>query len=276
MFELYPCSYGGNDMISRWSGMFMKICLLLICLVAFTGCNEKKAEKKKELLVYCGITMIKPMAEIAGIIEKEYDCRILITKGGSGNLLKSIKANKVGDLYLPGSGSYIQSALEQGIVTDTAHVGFNKAAMMVKKGNPKGIPGSLDSLADSRYFVVIGNPESGSIGRETKRILDKKGIFSKVAANVQMMTTDSKDLARSLRDDEADLVINWYATATWPENKDSVSVLPISSEYAGKKKLIIGLLRFSSYPEIAEALMKYAAGDEGRAVFNKYGLYDVK
>lgn len=252
---------------------------VLVLLLGFglSGCNaDKKVEQKKELLVYCGITMIKPMADIAKVIEQKHDCKILITKGGSGNLLKSIKANKIGDLYLPGSDAYIQTTLEQGLVTDTVHVGYNKAAMMVKKGNPKDIPASLDSLADKRFLVAIGNPESGSIGRETKKILDKKSIFSKVAANVQMMTTDSKDLIRLLKGEEADLVVNWYATSTWPENKDSVTVLPISDEYAAKKKLILALLRFSRYPEIAKSFMEYAASDEGRAVFNKYGLYDVR
>ena len=250
--------------------------LLMLGLIVMTGCQQQKVERKKELLIYCGITMIKPMAEIAGIIEQQYDCKVLITKGGSGNLLKSIKANQIGDLYLPGSDSYIQACLEQGLVTDTVHVGFNKAAMMVQKGNPKNIPDNLDSMADNNYYVVIGNPESGSIGRETEKILTKKGIFNQVAENVQMMTTDSKDLARVLKDKEADIVINWYATSTWPENRESLSVLPISEKYAGKKKLIIGLLRFSRYPEISKAFMEYAASAEGRAIFNKYGLYDVK
>ena len=256
-------------------GILIKLVILLFVLGLF-GCAAEKVEQKKELLVYCGITMIKPMAEIAEIIERDYDCKILITKGGSGNLLKSIKANKIGDLYLPGSDAYIQTTLEQGLVTDTVHVGYNKAAMMVRTGNPKNIPASLDSLADKRFLVAIGNPESGSIGRETKKILDKKSIFSKVIANVQMMTTDSKDLSRLLKDEEVDLVVNWYATATWPENIDTITVLPISEEYAGKKKLIIGLLRFSSYPEIAKAFMNYAASDKGKAIFNKYGLYDVR
>ncbi|WP_319759042.1 molybdate ABC transporter substrate-binding protein [Maridesulfovibrio sp.] len=256
--------------------MAVKLCLVLAVLLVLPGCSEKKPEQKKELLVYCGITMIKPMTEIAKVIEREYGCKVLITKGGSGNLLRSIKSNMLGDLYLPGSSSYIQTCFEEGLVTDTAHVGFNKAAMMVKKGNPKGIPDSLDSLTDSNLLVAIGNPESGSIGRETKKILDRKGIFSKVASNVDKVTTDSKDLIRLLKDDEADLVINWYATSTWPENRDSVTVLSIPEEYAGKKKLVLGLLRFSRYPDIAKSLMKYASGEEGRAIFNKYGLYDVK
>ena len=102
--------------------MAVKLCLVLAVLLVLPGCSEKKPEQKKELLVYCGITMIKPMTEIAKVIERKYGCKVLITKGGSGNLLRSIKSNMLGDLYLPGSSSYIQTCFDEGFVTDTAHV----------------------------------------------------------------------------------------------------------------------------------------------------------
>ncbi len=244
--------------------------LLLVC------CTEDTVAQKKELLIYCGITMIDPMSEIAAIIEKKYSCKIYITKGGSGNLMKSIQANKIGDLYLPGSESYIKAGLREGIVKDTVHVGYNKAAMMTRRGNPRNIPDTLDSMANPDYYVVIGSPESGSIGRETKKILEMKGIYDQVEQNAKMLTTDSKDLARVLRNNEADLVINWYAAATWKENRDAITVLPIDEKYARKQKLVLGLLSFSKYPEIAIAFMQYASGDKGRKIFNEYGLYDVQ
>lgn len=249
---------------------------MLAVVLLVSGCTEEQTEPKKELLVYCGITMIKPMTEIARIIEEKYDCKIQITKGGSGNLLKSIRANLLGDLFLPGADSYITTCIEEGLVTRSVHVGYNKAAMMTAKGNPKGIPAELGSLASPDYYVVIGNPESGSIGRETKKILSRRGIYEEVIENAKLLTTDSKDLIRVIKDNEADLVVNWYATSTWEENSESVSVLPIDGNYASRKKLVIGLLRFTRYPEIAGAFMDYAASSEGRAIFNRYGLYDVE
>ncbi|WP_320169435.1 substrate-binding domain-containing protein [Maridesulfovibrio sp.] len=250
--------------------------LAAVLLTVLVSCAGNEPAHKRELLIYCGITMIKPMTEIAKIIEEEYNCKIHITKGGSGNLLKSLKANQLGDLYLPGSDSYIKTCIQEGLVTEAVHVGFNKAAMMTREGNPKNIPAALESLADPRYYVVIGDPDSGSIGRETKKILVKRGLFEQVVGNAKQLTTDSKDLIRVLKDKEADLVINWYATSTWPENRDSVSVLPIDDRYAQKKKLMLGLLRFSKHPDIAKAFMKYATLEKGREIFNKYGLYDVK
>lgn len=254
------------------------MCVLLTTISLFTvGCERTNTEeKKKKLLIYCGITMIKPMSDIAKIIEEQENCKITITKGGSGNLLKSIKINKVGDLYLPGSDSYIKTCLKEGLVTETVHVGYNKAAMMVQKGNPKGITADLSNLASKEYYIAICYPQSGSIGRETKKILDKSGIFEEVQNNARNMTTDSKDLSLMLKNEEADLVINWYAISTWPENEPYIDVLPIEEEYAVKKKLIIGLLSTTAYPEIARKFMAYAASEKGQELFNKYGLYDVK
>lgn len=261
-----------------WGKSFIGTALLLSCVLLFGGCNGSNEEvvRKKELLIYCGITMIRPMSEIARVIEKQEDCKIIITKGGSGNLLKSIKTNNVGDLYLPGSDSYIKTCLKEGLVSETAFVGYNKAAIMVQKGNPKGISADLNNLADKNYYVVIGNPNSGSIGKETKKILVRKGIFEKVINNARHLTTDSKDLVAVLKNKEADLVINWYATATWPENEPFVDVLPIDKEYCTKKNLVIGLLNTSKYPEIARNFMKYASSEEGINLFKKYGLYKVE
>lgn len=259
---------------------FVVVALVAVVLcVVFTRLAPSEvdaATAKEQLLIYCGITMIQPMTEIARVIEQQEGCEIIITKGGSGNLLRAIKVNKLGDLYLPGSDSYIKTCQEEGLVNDTVHVGHNKAAIMVQKGNPKGITNDLGNLTSPDYYVVIGNPNSGSIGRETRKILERAGIFDQVSRNAGQLTTDSKDLVNVLRNKEADLVINWYATSTWPDNEPYVDVLSIDEQYASKKKLVLGLLTFSKHPDIARKFMAYAASEKGRALFEQYGLFDVK
>lgn len=250
---------------------------ILFSLTFLTGCvdNEKPAVQK-ELLIYCGITMISPMSEIAEIIEEQENCKIIITKGGSGNLLDSIRVNQVGDLYLPGSDSYIETCIDEGLITESVHVGYNKAAIMVQKGNPKNISANLTSFLNDSYIIYLGNPDSGSIGKETKKIFENYGIWENVSSNVAQLTTDSKDLTGCLIDNTADIVINWYATATWEENEPYIDAIAISEDYATKKKLVLGLLTTSKYPEIAREFMNYASSDAGKEIFNKYGLYDME
>lgn len=251
--------------------------ILILCIGLISGgCSKTKEEAAsgKELLIYCGITMIRPMSEIAAIVEKQENCKIKITKGGSGNLLKSILYNKTGDLYLPGSKKYfnIIETQHKGLVTKKVMVGHNIAVIMVQKGNPKRITADLSNLADNNYGVVIGNPDSGSIGKETKNILQSRGIFESVIKNVMSLTTDSKDLTKAIKNKEADIVISWYAASTWDDNPTYIDIIRIDSKYAKTKKLAIGLLKFSRHPDIAKKIMSLAASAQGKKIFSKYGL----
>ena len=73
--------------------------ILTLFLSLLSGLSACAPAPKKELLIYCGITMIRPMREIADIIEKQEDIKVIIIKGGSGNLLRSIEINGVGIIY---------------------------------------------------------------------------------------------------------------------------------------------------------------------------------
>jgi len=244
--------------------------LLFIIVLTIVSCDT--ANNKEQLIVYCGITMIKPISEIAKIIEKQENCTINIIKGGSGNLLNSINYNNNGDLYLPGSSTYYNKGAKN-IFIDTAFVGINRAVIMVQKGNPKNITNSLENLKSEKYITVIGNPESGSIGKETKKILVNKGIYSEVIVNTDRLTTDSKDLVKVLKNKEADIVINWYAVSSWEENKSFIDVLNINSKYASNNKLVLSILKNTKNKKIATKFLEFAKSSKGNEIFKKYGLY---
>ena len=72
---------------------------LVVIFLFFVTINlQLFAQQKPQLLIYCGITMVKPIKEIAKIIEEKYDCEIKISQGGSKDLYDSLKYSKLGDL----------------------------------------------------------------------------------------------------------------------------------------------------------------------------------
>lgn len=252
---------------------FFKFCIIFLAATVLSGCQaENQEEAKKELLIYCGITMIRPMQVIASMVEKEKNCIFKITKQGSGALLNSLRANGVGDLYLPGSESYMQKALEEGLVTETAEVGFNQAALIVQKGNPLHITPEVNNLIDPKYRVVLGSPESGSIGRETERILSRICIYQQALNNTLFLTADSKGMTQAIRDNNADLALNWYATAKAEENIPFLDALPLDEDMAPPHKLVLGLLKFSPYPDIARRFIEIASSEQGQTIFKTYGF----
>lgn len=251
--------------------------LLVFFWICPAGCgpSDPPAETApRELLLYCGITMVRPMSEISRIIEKEQNCRIHMTQGGSEDLYQSLKAARRGDLYLAGSAAYRERHLDEGLLGDYVHVGYNQAALVVATGNPEKVKPELGQLLREDLGVVICNPDSGSIGRETRVILTRGGIYDAVFKRSVYLTTDSRNLNNALKAGEADVVINWRATAFFPDNAPHLEVIDLPAGVAVPKALLLNLLTFAEHPEIARRFMAYAASPDGQAIFRKHGFMD--
>lgn len=247
---------------------------LIVGLLAGCGNSPVDEEPKGCLLIYTGITMRYPIKELALHFEKKHGCRVAIIQGGSEDLYQSLRLSRQGDLYLPGSPIYRQKYLAEGLLADYVYVGENQAALIVQKGNPKKISADIKNLADQRYAVVIGNPETGSIGLHTKKILEKAGIYDEVVRNSVFLAAASRNISRSIVEDGMDLAMNWRATASFEENKELMDALVLPDSVAPKKKLFLNLLSFSENPELAKEFMLYAASPAGQEIFKKYGFLD--
>lgn len=249
----------------------MKLLKLIVTLTMFLS-TFLHAESKNELVFYVGITMVKPVNELAKNFEKTNDCTIKIVQGGSQDLYDIAKTTQLGDLYFPGSSSYRDKNFKDGLLLDGKFVGYNKLALVVKKGNPKNIKPSLDELLNSKLNVVLGNEQSGSVGEASKKLLTKFEIYEKAISNAINLATDSKNLVTSIKSGEADLALNWYATTFWDDNKEYVEALPLDDKYSDKAKLVFNLLSTSKNKELSKKFMDYASSAEGREVFKKYGF----
>ena len=248
--------------------------ILCISLLLLLSCDKPQPKDElKELLIYCGITMVKPITEIARIMEKQENIKIHISQGGSKDLYNSLKRSKVGDLYLPGSSSYREKNLADGLLKDFQLVGYNQAAFMVKKGNPKNVNADIKELLRKDISIALCNPESGSIGRETKKILTYNKLFDEAMANTAILNSDSRTLNNSLKND-IDLIINWRATAFFKDNIEHIQVIDLPEEFIKPKKLQINLLSFSKHPEIAKRFMELSTSEKGQEIFRRYGFLD--
>jgi molybdate transport system substrate-binding protein len=211
----------------------------------------------ESLNLYCGVTMSEAMQEIADKFEAKTGVKVNIIKGGSGKLYKTILKKKSGDLYFPGSYKFIVDD-ENNLFGYQKLMGYNKAVILVQKGNPKHIKG-LEDFTRQGIKVVLGDKNSGSVGKITKRILTrfKDEKFFKQVYDKAIKVPTSVEIMKNLKAKLADVSINWRAAAYKGDNKEFVDFINIPY-IAPKQKLVLTVVKYSKNPELAKKFVKFA------------------
>lgn len=249
--------------------------LLRLATLALLLIGQVQAQSARpDLLVYCGITMIRPMSEIAQAFEKRENVKISLAQGGSEDLYQSARKSGVGDLYLPGEPSYRAKHLKEGLLGEVVTIGYNQMALMVQKGNPKQVKADPRELLRRDLIVILGNAESGSVGQEAKNILDSQGIYHKAIKAAAFLAPDSRSLMNAMKKKEADLTMSWRATGFFADNVAAVDTIDLDPRLAKPQALLLNLLTSSRNPDLARRFMSFAAGAEGQAIFRKHGFLD--
>lgn len=248
----------------------------LLCWTLIAACGNATEQQRPELLIYCGITMVRPMTEIARAFEQKENIKITMAQGGSEDLYQSAKKSGLGDLYLMGEPTYRTRHLSEGLLGDFVTVGYNQIAIVVRKGNPKHIKGDPRELLRDDVTMMIGSAESGSVGQETRRILESIGLYSQVVDKAVFLASDSRSLNNAMKKGEADVMMNWRATGFFPDNAEVMDVIDLDPALAKPQALMLILLNFSKNQALARRFMQYAASEEGQAIFRKHGFLDNK
>jgi molybdate transport system substrate-binding protein len=231
---------------------------------------------KPEMLLYCGITMVRPMTEIAQLFEKRENVKVAIAQGGSEDLYQSAKKSGTGDWYLPGEPSFRSQHFKEGLLGEFVTVGYNQMALMVQKGNPKQVKSDPRELLRKDVVMILGNAASGSVGKESKEVLDGLGLYTKVVKAASFLAPDSRSLVLALKKKEADLTMNWRAVGYFTDNVAAVDVIDLDPKLATPQALELSQLRSSKHPDLAHRFMALSASDEGQAIFRKHGFLDNK
>ncbi|TRX66268.1 substrate-binding domain-containing protein [Carboxylicivirga sp. M1479] len=259
------------------------IVLVFIGLLLFSGgCREQRIAKAKrvnsapkELIIYCENTMLNMVIDLKYKFEQEYDCNVVIQNDCSKNLMGIINYSSKGDVYIPSSSASFKNfhKLTGCELNDSLFLGYNHLVYMVKKGNPKGFSGNASSLKKKEKFtVLIANPETSSLGYETKAFLQKQRSYDEVLENVVSLTSDSKGLVKGLKGDMADVAVNWQSNININGNVKHIEIITPQSPYNNAIPMYAAVMSCSHEPTLARAFLNLASKQLSESTLSRYGF----
>lgn len=257
----------------------LSVTFVLLALPFLTSCSPSSQLEElpsndyaPDLVIYSGITMVRPLKQIAERFEAEKNVHILIEQGASSYLYETISSQQTGDIYFPGSSYFRVKHKDDNILLEHKLVGYNRLAIVATLSNPKNISLELKSLLNPEYSVVLPAPDSGSVGKATEKLLDSQNLKKLAYRNTAFFTTDSHRINQAIIDGRGDIALNWYATTRWEEAQNKLETKIIDDSLSPKRNLELNLLKFSKNPTLAKEFINYATTPESLESFYEFGF----
>ncbi|PCJ52155.1 MAG: hypothetical protein COA79_24785 [Planctomycetota bacterium] len=239
--------------------------------------------KNKPLMIYCAAGIKEPFEMAVKEFKKVYSIDITVDYRGSGHLYGSLKTSSLagltkGDLFLAADYSYTDMGKKDGIIKETLPLAYQNPILIVKKGNPKNIK-SIHDLLKPHIKIVIANPEAASVGKTTKKILSKAGLWKQINENVIKYGTFKPtvlDVANDVKLGVMDAGIVWDPISKHHNYIDYIEVVdePILTKH--KKHITIGILTSSKNPTMALKFARFIhANDRGQQYFKHFNFQTI-
>ncbi len=231
---------------------------------------SRPAMAGEEVLLFAGAASTPVIEEAIPEIQRALGIKVLPNLGASGALLAQLRLTHRGDIYLPGSHDYLERAISRGVVDPATRVDFAYLvpALLVAKGNPKGIRTPRDLLRDD-VKVALGEPRTVCVGDYGRRLLARAHLQGAVAARAGRAPSCAA-VANLLATGSVDAILGWRVFAAWfPERVEAVPVDP--ALIPGVATIPGGVTTFARHPAAARRVLAWLASPAGRAIWRRHG-----
>jgi len=183
----------------------------LLFLVILAGCIESS----KELRVYAGAGLKKPMDTVIKEFEKKYGIKVIPNYGPSGGLYAQIVEGQPCDVYFAADWKYIEMLKEKGKITESRKFLKDFEVLVVSKtGDSKGIK-SHEDLTKEGVVLAVADPKA-PVGAYAERALKNLGIWEEIIEkdNLKARPSTANQLAIMVKNDEVDAALDYRSVAT--------------------------------------------------------------
>lgn len=169
---------------------------------------------------------------------------------------------------MPGDQSYVDIAAEAGMIESSTVACYFVPAILVAKGNPKGIV-SLQDLTRDGIRLGLGDANACAIGRQSRKIFAKNNIpWANVEKNLVFQSMTVNELGIQVQAGSLDAVMVWDAVANQYLDHGELVAIPLEQNVVST--VPVGVLNFSRNKALARRFVDFAASDLGRSIFRKH------
>jgi molybdate transport system substrate-binding protein len=247
---------------------------VIVVVGGVAGAWYFSGHEKQTLLVYSGAGLKSAMDELAVSFENKTGVAVDVSYGGSGQIFGRLSTSGRGDIFIPGDFYYTMRGIEEGLIAGnlTRNATYHIPVMLVQEGNPKNIT-SLEDLARPGIKVALGDDKACAIGKVSKEMLEREGLYETVKwNNLDVTTATVNELLIYVVNGVVDVAIVWEDNAGTLVEQGKVDAVEIESSKKIIQTIPISVTKCTKNPELAKEFMDFVCSEEGLKIWAKNGF----
>jgi molybdate transport system substrate-binding protein len=252
---------------SSWLGALP---LALLALATLLGCGASRPAPG-EITVGAASSLRRLMPELVDSFAKETrDARVTVTYGGSGMLRRQVEAGAPIDVVMLAGEEPVDRLIEGGFARAASRrlLALNELVVITPRG---GVDVRFESLhlLPAGEWVAVGDPESVPAGRYARDALRQLGTWNALEPRLVHAPHVAAVLALTRRGEAAAGIV--YRTDAL--GLSDVEIRDVArAPWAPVPRVVAAVTRDARDPEGGTALLDWAGGAEGRAIFQRHGF----
>ena len=235
----------------------------LVATISGSGCSRQA----EPLIVYSGKGLKNAVDEITAEYEKRYGVPVSVIFAGSNTLLKTIKQTGRGDIYLPGSHSFIRKA--DSLIVSDYYVVNHTPTFAVHRDNSRSFQHYADLLAEGVEIGTV-NQEMAALGRTARIINQRASEADQFGNNVVIHSNTVNELFDLLVERKVDAALIWKDMLYW-EGGSVLVEIPIPERLIQADRIHVATLSTSFHPKQAEHFARFMT-TVGKEIFHQHGF----
>lgn len=240
--------------------------------LSFRDRASTRQTSQRPVVLYCAAASRAVVDQILEKYRDEFSREVFVEFGPSQTLLSRCEIGSNGDLFLPADDSFLDVAVDKGLVAERIPIAEMKCVLAVPKGNPKKIL-SLRDLMTGNLRIVQADPNATAVGKVTRNALSTLGVWEELSRLTSAYRGTVTDVANDIQIGAADVGIVYDAVlASYPE----LQAIEVAELETAVSQVEVGVLSSSTNPAAALHLARYlAARDRGLLSFQQQGFRTV-
>lgn len=246
--------------------------VLLLTMVTFCG-GAGRASAETELLVSAASSLTDSFREIGKAYEtKNPGMTVRFNFAATGPLLQQIEQGAPVDVFASADQQSMDKAEKGSFVLPGSRTDFTgNALVLISPVKMTTVQGLADLQSAKVFKISIGNPESVPVGRYTKAVLERQGMWEAIAPKCVIGNSVKQALEYVMRGEvEAGFVFATDAVVA-KEQVRVVAEIPTITPIVYP----VAVVAASSKKEQAQAFIHYLQGAEAQAILTKYGFKNI-